>query len=145
MTIQRPIILFPLIAVVAIFRSSHAAYCEDMQDWHGKKSELHNCAHVGEDPENRCHWFSVDNISARDACPRSCNEECGPAALAPTPHEVISCEDSVTWRAKSKPDHDCAEVAGHPEFRCAWENDDGVKASVACKASCDPDCGAISV
>eukprot|EP00586_Coscinodiscus_wailesii_P023367 CAMPEP_0172521032 /NCGR_PEP_ID=MMETSP1066-20121228/292343_1 /TAXON_ID=671091 /ORGANISM="Coscinodiscus wailesii, Strain CCMP2513" /LENGTH=119 /DNA_ID=CAMNT_0013303877 /DNA_START=69 /DNA_END=425 /DNA_ORIENTATION=+ len=106
--------------VVALLQTSQAFSCDDDPTWHGKKSVDHNCQHVGEDPDNRCHWFDSAQVTAEEACPRSCNPACSVVLLAPTPLQVESCEDSATWAAELNPEHNCAYVGQHPDYRCDW-------------------------
>jgi hypothetical protein len=138
---QRPIRLLITI-LIALLQTSQATSCDDDLTWHGKKSVDHDCQHVGEDPENRCHWFDSNQRTAAEACPGSCDPACSVVLLAPTPLQVESCEDSTTWAAELNSEHNCAYVGQHPEYRCDWISAEGITAAVACKASCDPECNA---
>jgi hypothetical protein len=120
--------------------------CVNDASWHGKKSTEHDCDHVGEDPVNRCHWFSADNVKAVVACPETCDPDCqisnpppvvsssAPTAPSPTPPSL--CEDSATWVGKMNPSHDCDYVGEKPEWRCSWEDSNGVFAREACAKTC---------
>ena len=53
------------------------------------------------------------------------------------PSPPTGCVDDTSWHGKFSTDHNCDYVAETPEIRCAFENADGVKASVACPVACD--------
>lgn len=61
-----------------------------------------------------------------------------PTPPTPTPPSGGDCEDDPTWYGKFSNSHDCNYVSENLK-RCAWENAQGVTATVACRLTCDPD------
>eukprot|EP00571_Detonula_confervacea_P013260 CAMPEP_0172299846 /NCGR_PEP_ID=MMETSP1058-20130122/2041_1 /TAXON_ID=83371 /ORGANISM="Detonula confervacea, Strain CCMP 353" /LENGTH=529 /DNA_ID=CAMNT_0013009417 /DNA_START=14 /DNA_END=1603 /DNA_ORIENTATION=- len=98
--------------------------CEDDPDWRGKFNTAHDCASVGEAPEQRCGWESSDGTLASVACKESCDEcetvvTSGPTSeptSKPTPEPtpapsstcIPGCSDTATpWMVDTK-GWDCA-------------------------------------
>eukprot|EP00574_Skeletonema_japonicum_P000277 CAMPEP_0201738646 /NCGR_PEP_ID=MMETSP0593-20130828/45359_1 /ASSEMBLY_ACC=CAM_ASM_000672 /TAXON_ID=267983 /ORGANISM="Skeletonema japonicum, Strain CCMP2506" /LENGTH=851 /DNA_ID=CAMNT_0048232873 /DNA_START=80 /DNA_END=2636 /DNA_ORIENTATION=- len=70
----------------------------------------------------------ASGISAFEACPTVCIEEC-----------KVNCDDDVTWMSDSG--FNCDFVAEDPDTLCdTLISVDGVSASEACPASCNPEC-----
>jgi len=66
-------------------------------------------------------------VTASDACPEVCNEEC-----------IVNCDNDGDW--VSTTGADCAAVASDPDTLCSEVDSAGVSASDACPASCNVEC-----
>ncbi|KAH8043675.1 cupin-like domain-containing protein [Aureococcus anophagefferens] len=137
--------------------------CEDSTSWFRKKSK-YDCAWVAESPSKRCEKDDEHGIDAEDACLVSCGVCEAPAPTPnpsreptakptsaptskPTSAPIVAtpvptvgtvesgCEDSVSWFS-GNPEKGCAGVA-ESLGRCdSKEDDHGVLANEACKATC---------
>ncbi|KAH8058017.1 cupin-like domain-containing protein [Aureococcus anophagefferens] len=138
--------------------------CEDSTSWFRKKSK-YDCAWVAESPSKRCEKDDEHGIDAEDACLVSCGVCEAPAPTPkpsreptakptsaptskPTSAPIVAtpvptvgtvesgCEDSVSWFYGGNPEKGCARVA-ESLGRCdSKEDDHGVLANEACKATC---------
>jgi len=46
------------------------------------------------------------------------------------------CEDDADWQGKHSAEHTCAYVSLIPDFRCTWEDSNGILAEDACPVAC---------
>ena len=135
--------------------------CEDSTSWFRKKSK-YDCAWVADSPSKRCEKDDEHGIDAEDAClvacgvceapaptPKPSREPTAKPTSAPTakptsqpaPSPTVGaietgCEDSTSWFYGGNPEKGCARVA-ESLGRCdSKEDDHGVLANEACKATC---------
>ena len=127
------------------------------------RKSKYDCAWVADKPSSRCEKDDEHGIDAEDACLVACGvceapaptpkpsreptakptsapsakPSAAPATPVPTVGTVESgCEDSTSWYYGGNPEKGCARVA-ESLSRCEGkENDHGVLAKDACKATC---------
>lgn len=124
-----------------------ASGCTNDANWSGKFNAAHTCDYVAQNPDGRCFFEDSDGVTASIACPEVCDPNCESPVVSPVapppstptdfPTNAGGCEDDPNWSGKFNTAHGCAYVAENPGIRCNWENNDGLKANVACPMACD--------
>ncbi len=109
--------------------------CDVNPNWSTGSGET--CDDVAKDPIGLCgsvgttsgSGATVGGVTAIDACPTSCKDEC-----------LDNCDNDPFWITKD--DETCDDVATDPKGLCdkLKSKDDDEKASTACPAACNLDC-----
>jgi hypothetical protein len=99
--------------------------CDDDVTWMSDNG--FDCGIVAVDPDTLCDTLiSVDGVSASEACPASCNEEC-----------QVNCDNDEGWNISG---NGCELVLEDGDYCDTLFSDKGVSASDACPAFCNPEC-----
>jgi len=102
--------------------------CENDADWATDRGDT--CASIGsaEDSASLCALQDSTGVTASDACPAVCKDEC-----------IVNCDNDGDWVSTSG--LDCEAVAEDSSGLCDIAvNDAGVSASEACPAVCKDEC-----
>mmetsp|Transcript_27958 Transcript_27958/g.83784 ORF Transcript_27958/g.83784 Transcript_27958/m.83784 type:complete len:891 (+) Transcript_27958:289-2961(+) len=127
---------------------------DDSTSWFLDGNSNKDCAWVAGSTRRRCNKEDYYGVSAMEACPQTCDEECfepsaQPAPLPTTyfrpsaaPTEHRACADSTSWFYKGKTKNGCDWIADSPGSRCKdkYQDKDGESSIEACAGTCSDDC-----
>ena len=55
--------------------------CTNDENWAGKFNAAHTCDYVAQNPERRCFFRDTNGVTANEACPEACNDDCGQSGM----------------------------------------------------------------
>ncbi len=56
--------------------STEESSCTNDESWAGKFNAAHTCDYIAQNPQRRCFFENSIGVTANEACPEACNEDC---------------------------------------------------------------------